>query len=165
MADFLTQAELEKKVGAGTVRRMVDDAAAGVVDVGGAAILEDALRNAEGTVYASLMRAYSPEAVVTLAQNDAVLMGHAAWIALELLSERRVEFTSAEGWGAYRVQYERATKHLELVSKGALRSKGEAQAGQNPHLGGTIQPSPPAATEDAFTFAPSRNRPSGGGGF
>ena len=162
---FLARADLEAKIGAVNVRRYADDAGVGSVDSAAQAFLDTVMDEAEGEYFARMMKAYSRDGAVTLAQNDKVLRGHCAWVACELLTERRPEFVGADGWGAYRAQYERAMKHFELVAAAQKRSQGEATAGTNPHVGGNLQPSPPAATEDQFVFAPSKYNPGGSGGF
>lgn len=164
MAEFLTLADLQNQIGAKRIEQYFDDDGDGVVDDLDPQVVQ-VLDQAEGQYYSRMLRAYgSKDALTTLANNDSVVKGHAIWIACELAAERRVEFTDSEGWGAFRVQYNRSIKELDLLSKGATHTIAEEQVGQGANTGGTIQPSPPQGTTNQFTFLPSRNDGSGGSG-
>jgi len=169
-ADFLTLQDLYNRVPANTVNGYFDDSNNGTISEE-SAIVQDVLSAAEGEFYSRIMRAYpgNPKdpggAVQLLVANDSTLRMHIAWIAVEIACERRVEFTTSEGWGAYRAQYERAVKYIDNVSKGLQRSSGETQAGKGANTGGNLQPAPPAGTVGQFVFASSRDAPGGHGGF
>jgi len=164
-ADFLTLADITQKITSATVRKYLDDALDGDL-ANDDATLQDFLHQAEGEYYNRMLRAYSDTtALIELAANDEALTGHIAWIACELISERRIEFTDADGWGAYKAQYERATAYIDRLSKGLSKSKGQAAVGAGRTSGGRLQPKPPAGTSANFVFAPSRKAPSGHGGF
>lgn len=166
MADFLTLLDLEARAGAATVRRLVDDDGDAILGVADLARMDLILIEAEGLVYSALLRAYANKAtIVLLMLADGAALGQAAWIALELLSERRVEFSAADGWGAYRAQYERAMRFFDHLSKGRISSGAQEVVGSGSSVGGMLQPKPPAGTEGQFTFAPSRRSPTGRGGF
>lgn len=165
MPDILALADLQNRIGADKVLKYFDDDVDNVVDDVDANVVA-ILEEAEGEAYSRMLRAYGDkQSIIDLAANDPVFKGHIAWVACELASERNTEFTDAEGWGAHKAQYNRAIAFFENLSKGRLRSKGEAVAGRNAHVGGTLQPAPPAATEGAFVFAPSKKSPTGHGGF
>jgi len=164
--DYLAQSDLETRIGASTVRRLIDDSGNAVIDGDETTFLDSIMEEAEGLVFSRMARAgYDVASITLLANNDAAFKGQAAWIACELLSERRVEFTDAEGWGAYKVQYERAITHFETLSKGRIRSKGESAAGTSGNVGGNVSPSPPAGTSAQTVFAPNKSSPTGHGGF
>ena len=164
MPNFLTLADLSNQITASRIIQFFDDDGDGVV-VDADSQVASVLEQAEGQYYSRMLRAYpSKDSLTTLANNDPVVKGHVIWIACELAAERRTEFTDAEGWGAFRVQYDRAIKELDLLSKGATHSIAEEQVGLGANSGGVIQPSPNQGTEKQFTFLPSRNDGTGGTG-
>ena len=166
MPDILTRVDLDAKIGATRVTNLIDDSFNGTVDGDEIAFLDTIMEEAEGLAIGWLLAAgYTEEATKLLADNDRALKGNIAWMACELLSERKTEFTSDDGWGAYRVQYERAEKYFEALSRGRRRSKGEKQAGANAQIGGQVTPSPPAGTARQHQFAPNKHSPNGRGGF
>lgn len=165
MADIITLADLSNQVGLARVVQFFDDDGDGVVDPADPNVVQ-VLDQAEGQYYSRMLRAYGDQAtLVLLAQNDPVVKGHITWIACELMAERRVELTNSEGWGAFQVQYNRAIKELDLLSKGQARSIGEAQVGLGANSGGTVQPRQNIGTSKQFTFNPSKGDPNGPGGF
>jgi hypothetical protein len=166
MPDFLLLVDLANQIGHDRIVQFFDDDADGVV-VDADPNVEQVLNQAEGLYYSRMRRAYgSRQALIDLATADSIVKGHVIWLACEIAAERRMEFTSTEGWGAYKVQYERAITELDLLSKGQTRSVGGEEAvGQGANTGGRIQPKPPAGEPNQFTFATSRNRPGGSGGF
>lgn len=165
MADFLTLADLSDKIGQQRIVQFFDDDADGVVD-GADSQVAAVLEAAEAMYYSRLKRAYpGRQTLIDLANADPAVKSHVAWIACELAAERRLEFTSAEGWGAFKVQYDRALSELDLLSKGATRSIGETTVGKGANTGGKIQPKPPVGEADQFVFASSKARPGGTGGF
>jgi hypothetical protein len=165
MAEYLVQADLEALVGTQKVLQYFDDDGTGSIDGSETGYLATILESAEGIVASRLLRAYPDvDSITLLANNDKGFKSHAAWIALEMASERRPEFGSNEGWGVFKVQYERAVEYFDMLSKGNIRSKGESAAGEGANTGGTLQPT--LETNQArFTFAPDNNFPTGHGGF
>jgi hypothetical protein len=163
--DFLTVQDLINRAGAARVAKYFDDENDALVlatDPNVQAILKEA----EGEAYSRMLRAYgSVTPIILLAQNDEVFRGHCAWVALEIASERRPEFTDAEGRGAHWQQYERALRYFDSLSKGRQRSRAESVAGRPSTVGGQIRPSPPAGTASNFVFAPSKDSPTGHGSF
>ncbi len=164
MADYLTLQHLFNKVGSERVRQFFDDNVDGDLSDDDAAV-QQILSEAEGEAASRMLRAYNHDNIVQLAGADEVFVGHVAWVALELASERRPEFCGADGKGQFWAQYERAVSYFENLSKGKQRSRGEAVAGKGKNTGGNLQPKPPAGTADNFVFAPSKSAPDGHGGF
>lgn len=167
MADFLVLQDLYNRATQEKIDGFFDDSYNGVLteETG---IVDDVLMAAEGEYYSRVLRAYpdtTKATMILLVNNDPVLKQHVSWIACELASERRSEFLDSDGWGCFKAQYERAVKHIDRLSKGQLRSVGEQVAGQGANTGGKLQPKPPAATEKQFVFAPSKDAPTGHGGF
>lgn len=170
MAEFLTIDDLYSRVGAQKVNGYFDDANNGVLSDDSAAI-DDVLCAAEGEYFSRMLKAYpgdwtdSESGIRVLVENDRALKMHVAWIALEFAAERRPEFCDEEGWGPYKIQYERALKYIENVAKAIQATPGSQEAGDGANVGGMIQPSPPQGTKDQFIFAPSRDSKYGHGGF
>lgn len=171
MADFLTLDMLYLKVGAKTIKQyLIDDGSTELKDSD--PIVQDVLQEAEGLAYARMRRHYgSREAITQYANNDSAYRSAVVWIAIQLASERRKEFTDQDGAGAWTTQYDRAIEHIEKTSKGLLRGLGETATeeggdapGPGTNTGGNLQPKPPAATPRNFVFAPS-TKADGHGGF
>lgn len=165
MPAIIALVDLSNQVGLERVVQFFDDDGDGVVvdaDLNVIAVLDQA----EGQYFSRMLRAYGDKAtLILLAANDPVVKGHIVWIACELMGERRVEFTNADGWGPFQAQYNRAIKELDLLSKGATRSGGEEVVGLGGNTGGRIQPAQNVGTTKQFTFNPSKGDPSGPGGF
>ncbi len=165
MPDIIALADLSNQVGLQRVIQFFDDDGDGVVADGDPNV-DQVLDQAEGQYFSRMLRAYGDKpTLILLAQNDPVVKGHIIWIACELMAERKVEFTNAEGWGAFQVQYKRALSELDLLSKGAVRSIGEVVAGQGANTGGVVQPIDNIGTSQQFVFVPSTGDPQGPGGF
>ena len=170
MADFLTLDDLYSRANPRKVNAFFDDDNNGVISSTDPAV-DAVLSAAEAEMYARLMRAYPGDPsdpagpIRRLVDNDPALKGHCIFVALQLASERRTEFTSDDGTGSFQKQWERAIDYFETLSKGLKRSRGETAAGKGANTGGKLQPKPPAATSCQFIFAPSKNSPGGHGGF
>lgn len=153
--EFLVLTDLYNKVGERQVIEWFDDDNDG--DITGTteiAAYEQVMNEAESMYFSRLLRAYTDKDVcVTLAQNDEVIVGHVAWIACHIASERRPAFLGGDGEGQFLRQYERALSEIDLLSRGRSRSKGEATAGVSGNVGGTLQP-PVESGEARFVFAP-----------
>lgn len=168
--DFLTIQDLYNRAGARRINGYFDDSNNGELSDEVLDAVNETLCAAEAHFYAIMMRNYpgNPHDVGSAARvmvlNDAIVRQHVAWLGCEFAAERRVEFTNAEGWGPFKVQFERAEKHLAAVSKGQLRSVAEALTGQGANTGAPGI-SPVEAQEMPFTFAPSKAAPTGHGGF
>lgn len=164
MADYLTYADLVSRVGSERALRFFDDDNDGVLSSPELALVDDCLIAAEGQAYSVMLSAWPKAQVIQLAQNDALFKQHVAWVALEIASERRPEFCQPDGSGQFVMQYKRALDHFKALKQNGARSVGEAVAGRAGTAGGTVNP-PAVANTPQFTFAPSRNNPSGSGGF
>ena len=165
MPDIIAQSDLEAKVGAQKIAQYFDDDLDADL-TSEALVIDTVMDEAEGEYFALMLKGFpSKQQCIDLANADPVLKGHIAWIAIELASERRPEFTAADGKGAYWTQYERARTHFKDVATNKKRSGGEETAGKGKNVGGQVQPKPPAGEADSFVFAPSRKAPSGHGGF
>ena len=162
--DFLVIGDLQAKVGNKVVLGFFSDSNAGALTAAELLIVDDVMAQAENEAYSRLLRAYSKAQVILLANNDPALKGHIAWVALEFASERRQEFMSEDGSGAFWRQYDRAIKYFDAISKGAQRSAGESVAGTTEHIGGVIQPTV-GTDESRFIFSPDKNNPTGHGSF
>ena len=165
MADFLVLQDLYNRAGSDKMNGYFDDNLNGIVS-DESDIVDDILMAAEGEYFSRMLRSYgSKDTLITLVNNDPTLKSHVAWIACELASERRQEFTDDEGWGAYKMQYDRALKYIDNLSRGSQRSIAESIVGKGANTGGNISPSPPQGTSRQFIFSPSKNSPTGHGGF
>lgn len=165
MPDIIALSDLSNQVGLQRVIQFFDDDGDNVVADGDPNV-DAILDQAEGQYFSRMLRAYGDKpTLIILANNDPVVKGHIIWLACELMAERRVELTNADGWGAFQAQYKRAISELDLLSKGATRSAGEAVAGQGANTGGKLQPIDNIGTSTQFTFVPSKGDPQGPGGF
>lgn len=164
MPRYLVIEDLYRIIGESRVRDFLDDDNTGNLSAHENAIVADILVAAEGEVDSYLMRSFGRDQITDLANADASLKRHAAWIALHFATERRSEFLGQEGAGAYGEQYKRAIAFCNNLSKGLKRSTGEGEAGKSKRLGGVVQPAK-QTNESKFCFAPDRTHPSGHGGF
>jgi hypothetical protein len=167
MPVIIALSDLESKVGAQKIAQYFDDNLdADLTSVEEVAAIDVVLDEAEGEYFAEMLKGFKSKLqLIDLANADPVLKGHIAWIGVELASERRTEFTDAEGKGAHWIQYTRAIDHFQKVARNKKRSGGEETAGKGANVGGVIQPKPPASEPDAFIFASSKGAPRGHGGF
>lgn len=161
---YLGISDLENIVGSQRVRQYFDD------DMDESILDETSsttaiLAAAEAEAASRLLRAYTNDQIVDMATHDRTMRSHVAWIALEFAYERRPEFVTDQGHGAYWAQYERAIEFFEAMAKGNLRSTAEEVIGQNAQIGGTVQPPRTSASDARFTFAPDVAAPKGKGGF
>lgn len=161
---LLTLQDLFNRIGAQRTAQYFDDANDGSV-LATDPNVESILNSAEGQMFSIMLKTMGRDGIILVIQNDEFLKEQLAWIACELAAERKPELTQNEGRGAHWVQYQRALTTFRDFSKGQTRSQGEAQGGTPSSVGGRLQPKPPAATENQFEFAPSRNLPGGKGGF
>lgn len=165
MPDILVIADLSNQVGQNRIIQFFDDDGDGIVADGDPNV-DQILDQAEGQYYSRIFRANGDKATaILMANNDPAVKGHIIWIACELMGERKPEFTNAEGWGPWQMQYNRAITELDLLSKAATRSAAESVVGLGANSGGTLQPATNIGTTTQFTFLPSKGDPSGQGGF
>lgn len=158
---MIGEEDLEQLIGAAKVDQYgTDDGTAERND----GIIEECCSQAEDLCSSYLLKGWSREQIRQLIDNDKGLRVQVAWVACELLSERRTEFLNAEGHGAYWTQYERAIEYFDRLAKAKGHSVGEVTAGQSALRGGTVNPRKQAG-EPTFVFAVSKNNPNGSGGF
>lgn len=160
--NLITQADLERRVGARTVAQFLSD------DGGQAPdptlvneVLDEASRRAEGL----LLPAFSLESVVKLALDDVAVRGDICDIAADLMSRRRPALLADDGTTPYSKWRKDAEEHLKLVAKNELRLAGErgpSGAGVNRAI--TIA-NKPNIDPPQFVFAGTKDRPGGTGGF
>lgn len=119
---WLTIKDLERCVAVEVIDRLFQDLNTGVRDY---ALLQAIIREAEALAESKLLRSWSRDQIVNLAFHDAAIRVNAAWIAIELATERRGEFIASDGKGRYWVQYERAIAFFDALSKSKDQSRGE----------------------------------------
>lgn len=159
---YLQVGDLEEHIGAAEVDRLFDDDGDGLRED---AKVDATMAEAEAIALSRMLRGWTEEQVIILAANDPAFTGQVAWIACELATERRPQFTAADGWGRFRAQYERAIQYLDALSKSQTHSKGERVAGKNQQTGGKLAPRMTDGTLIPPTFGPSAAFPLGKGGF
>jgi hypothetical protein len=156
---WLTVDDLVSAGGAKVVDQMFNDSGNGLRDQ---KLLAEMMMAAESEAETRLLRGFTSDQISLLASRDEIIRMHAAYVALELVSERRTEFLAADGKGRYWVQYERALNHFNLVSKSKDHSRGEVLAGKNSQTGGRRYPTVQANTP-AFVFADEQDGTKHGG--
>jgi hypothetical protein len=157
---YLTATDLETAAGPKLVDQLFNDDNSGLRD---SALMERIMQQAENLADSRMLRGWAKNEITTLALADDGFRSMAAWVAMELITERRGEFISADGKGRYIAQYDRAMKYFDDLSKSKIHSVGEETAGANANTGGELRPT---ITDNSsrFTFA---NEPDGSthGGF
>jgi hypothetical protein len=159
---YLQLDDLRSRGGTETVERLFSQAGSGGAP--DPLKVNTILVEAEHLVASELLRAWSADDVTAMMKTDEALRGQAAWVALELASESKHEFIAEDGWGRYKVQYERAMTHFKKLADGRIRTRSNKVDQGGANAGGRIQPRMPA-NERNFVFAPSNNSPKGQGGF
>lgn len=157
----LVDTDLELLIGSGKVDELSDDNHDGRRDP---LVVEGVMAQAEDFAASYLLKGWSREQIGTMIVEDASLKTQVAWIACEMLAERRPQFLGVDGKGAYWAQYDRAVKYLERLARSRGHSVAEATAGSSAQRGGRVYPLRDA-NQPSFVFAPSRNNPRGSGGF
>jgi hypothetical protein len=152
----IDQAFLERSVGAATVARWFDDDGDGVAD---ASIVADYLARATATARGKLSTSF-PAALIDILKVDEQYQHQVAMIALGLACQRKPEWMNPDGSFPYERQMSMAKKELLDISKGVERLYYEKDA-PNPTVNGSSRPGPPLTP----TFAATKNRPGGPGGF
>lgn len=159
---FIRIAHLQALVGPATVSEFFDDDDDGLSE---GTHTNEILLAAEAEAASIMLNAYTQDQLDILGNTDAAFRSHVGWVALEFASERRSEFTAADGKGRYAWQYERSITFFRNVSKGKQKLKGEKQAGSNAQEGGVRNPVLSSADLPKFVFAPDKQNPTGQGGF
>lgn len=160
---YLMAADLDIRVGAAAIDRMLDDDGDGLRDW---VALTEFMVDAEHLADSYLLKAWTSEQISEIGRADRSFRGHVAWIAIELISERRHEFIAADGRGRYQMQYDRALSYFDRLSKNKLHTAAEATASVGAQSGGDYNPKTSNPSSDAsFVFASDKRYPTGHGGF
>jgi hypothetical protein len=147
--DYLTVADLVMLAGSAAVTQLADDDNSGAADTG---LLDTFMSQAEHFAANVLLRSWTREQIELLAVNDEGFRASVAWVALEMLSERRQEHLADGGKGRYWAQYERSVQYFDRLSKSHAHSVGEVAAGRNAQEGGGARPD--TGVQPRFVFAP-----------
>lgn len=156
---WLQWEDLESTTTRDTIDQLFDDSNTGFRDM---VLVESVINEAEALAESHLLRNWKPADILTLAKNDPAVRKQGAWIALEMASERKKQFTSDDGKGRFWVQYERAVEFFERLGKSQLHSRGEQHAGGGAQSGGARVPKLDR-DQEPFIFAPGRNGREPGG--
>jgi hypothetical protein len=157
---WLTWEDLEMVADRASIDRIFNDQNTSQRDM---VTVEAVIQQAEALAESKLLRNWTREQITLLARSDAAVRGQAAWLALELGTERKHEFISTDGKGRYWSQYERAIDFFESLARSESRPRGEEASGPGANVGGEVRPVVPPY-QDSFTFAPGRGG-RGPGGF
>jgi hypothetical protein len=162
MPRFMTSYELELCIGAALVDQLFDDNGDSKRD---RPLVSQVLRRAEDYMMSALLGAWGDvNTLVKLAQADATLRMHVAWVACELASERRPALAASDGKGQFWAQLTRADAYFDSLYKAKAASVGEETVAVNANTGGRVNP-PRQGNASRFTFAADRRNPGGRGGF
>lgn len=156
---WLQWEDLEAVVDVATIDRLFHDDNSGFRNM---KLIETVIQGAEALAESKLLRSWSREQIYEMAGLDTALRHQAAWLALEMATERKQEFVSSDGKGRYWAQYERSIAYFDALSKSKDHSRGEVVA-KSANTGGQRRPTL-RVNQDPFLFAPGRNG-RGPGGF
>lgn len=153
---WLFVTDLERVVSRDVIDRLFQDTNSNARDP---ELVQAILLEAQALAESKLLRSWSIEQIKNLAFHDAAIRVNAAWIGLELATERRGEFIASDGKGRYWMQYERAMAYFDALSKSKDHSRGEkaatqlgvSAAGKGSNSGGRRKPAPQAGNN--FVFA------------
>lgn len=157
----LAEEDLEQIIGSAKVDEYSSDDGSSTRN---AEVIEGVLAQAEDLAMSYLLKGWTRDQVRVLIEEDSGLRVQIAWVAAELLTERRSEFLNDEGHGRYWAQYERALEYFDRLAKTKGHTVGAAKAGDSALRGGTVTPKAPPTTA-AFVFGASKSNPGGSGGF
>jgi len=156
---WLDRTDLDTVMGAKKVDELSNDDGTGRVNL---TKLYAIMAKAEQKVVSILLRAYTPDEIVEIMNNDPLCRAYSADIASEYLS-RKPPFMAADGTGAHMAAMKEALEHFEKMSHG--RTANPTPAVSNAQEGGRQRP-PVVYPEQPFIFAPdTRARFPGRGGF
>lgn len=128
---YITQAELEKRFGAGDLRAWTDDDASGSID---AAVVAEAIAGAEGELNGALTQHYTTPLSLTNAGTAALVRLHTGSIVGYRLAARRPANVPED----LRRQYEDAVKWLRDVVGGKWVLSGESAVAVARPSGGIV---------------------------
>lgn len=159
MTPLITQAELERRIGADRARQLLDDDRDGQADQ---AAFEEVIQEASDVAGGELLGAFSQDQIVRLAAADRGLRGAVILVALGVLGERRPEFVDPQGRPLFAGFYDRGVARLKAYRSTASRIAAEEKEGQNLTMGTRLRA--PRGV-GVFSFVPTRRNPKAGGGF
>jgi hypothetical protein len=150
---YIVQADLEQRFRPDVVKRVFSDDGGGVAGPR----LDQSARAASRQADAVLLKAWTVDQVPLLVAEDEAVWSAVCELAMAHGTEGKPEWS---GDGApFEDLRRRALEMLEMLAKAQLRSRGEAVAGANPNVKGSVS----SVESPAFMFAPSRGRPKPGG--
>lgn len=153
MADLVTQADIEARYPADTVRLLWSDKGAGQPGPR----LAIAIRVASRMAQAILLKAWSEEQIAELVDKDDAVKDAICDLAVAHGASKKAEWSGQDR--PYAGLDKAARDTLELLVKAKLRSVGEKTAGGNPNVKGSIG----SGVDPQYMFAPSKKRPYPGG--
>ena len=131
--DFVTQEDLERRIGADRVTELCDDDNDGVADDEIVSeILGDANREVASILYG---KGFARDDLTKLAR-DRFIRRKAAMIAAQLAGERRTEWCNDRGEGPFHRMGQDGRKAIEKMSSGELRAALEETHGANRSIRG-----------------------------
>lgn len=157
MAALISQADVEKRIGALAFARLCDDDGDGAAD---APVVEELLEEASKIAEGILLRSFSRATIAKLAADDIALRGAICDVAIGLAGRRRPELLGPNG-NAYTEMRKDGERVLFNMTKAEQRIAAEETDGANGTIGGAISVHLPAR----HVFARSRTNPRGSGGF
>jgi hypothetical protein len=157
MTALITQADVERRIGARTLAQLLDDDGDEVADAANVTwMLNTASRIAEGALKPGFPTA---ALVATLVAADAAVLNDVVEIAAGLAGGHKPGLVGADGRSPYDGWRDKAEKRLVALGKAESRATGEETAGNNRKLA----TSKSCGRELLFSSTPSN--PTGSGGF
>lgn len=155
---YVSQSDLEAVFGARMVRQVfVDD---GSTTPGPRLTMACSVASRQAD--ALLLAAWGADAIVELVDNDDAIKSSICKLALAEGMEGRPEWSTSGSEDSQSEKLRKAARQtLKDLASAQLRSAGEAEAGQNPHL--SVGRVSTARSPHEFVFAPSRYKPTRGG--
>lgn len=160
---LVTQAQVERRFGAKTVRDFADDTGDATTV---ASIVAECCEEASGRALEAMRPGWSTEqiaAMCTGSEPDKAVIGSVCDIAMGILTRRRVAFIGEESARLYGGIEKDAEKRLVERAKGNLRPSGETAPGAGANatrIGVSTN-----RDEKALLFQGNRSNPRGPGGF
>ena len=154
MAIFTSQSDLERRVGAGRVAQLFDDAGVGVPDP---VLIEQFANEADAWVVAFCESKGFTRAQLEGVASHEMLRGAATDICLGLRGESKAEWLNDRGEGQYEKKKQNGREMLKMLVTGELRIK---EAGPKTNITGRL-----SAPDPVFTIASSSQNRKGPGGF
>lgn len=139
MAHLIDQSDIEDVIGVKKLIEHTDDDGDEVADPN---VVESLLSKASAYARGALVPGYKSQAVIDdLVANDPAIRNDVTELAIGLMGKRREQMLGDEGASVYSSWFKPALDRLRAIGRGAERSAGEEQAGQNQVLPARIVPS------------------------